>query len=201
MCSSDLTPGVSLQAPGGLLLEIEGSLKLFGGIKTILSMIRRGAADMGYTLSVACAPTVAAAWLLARAGSEKIVSCKRMIETEVAALPVRALEGDACDAKTLETLRAVGVKTVGEVKRTPVGPQPLSGKVYVITGELDGMSREDAQARLEALGAKVTNSVSKKTTALIVGTEPGASKLEKARALGTPELDAAAFQQLIIEAT
>ena len=110
------TPGVSLQAPGGLLLEIEGSLKLFGGIKTILSMIRRGAAEMGYTLSVACAPTVAAAWLLARAGSEKIVSCKRVIETEVAPLNVRALD---CDAKTLETLAAVGVKTVGEALKLP----------------------------------------------------------------------------------
>ena len=46
------------------------------------------------------------------------------------------------------------------------------------------MSREDAQAKLEALGAKVTNSVSKKTTALIVGSDPGASKTEKAQALG-----------------
>ena len=60
------------------------------------------------------------------------------------------------------------------------------------------MSREDAQARLQALGAKVTGSVSKKTTALIVGAEPGASKLEKAQALGILMLDDAAFQKLII---
>ncbi len=110
------TPGVSLQEPSGLLLEIEGSLKLFGGIKTILGLIRRGAADMGYTLAVGVAPTVAAAWLLARAGSEKIVSCKRMIEAEVAPLNVRALD---CDAKTLETLAAVGVKTVGAAMQLP----------------------------------------------------------------------------------
>ena len=119
----------------------------------------------------------------------------------VLAASVRGFFDEPHNRELIEAFRQAGVKTVGEVKRTPVGPQPLSGKVYVITGELDGMSREDAQARLEALGAKVTNSVSKKTTALIVGTEPGASKLEKARALGTPELDAAAFQQLIIEAT
>jgi DNA ligase (NAD+) len=75
----------------------------------------------------------------------------------------------------------------------------LSGKTYVITGELSGMSREDAQAQLEALGAKVTNSVSKKTTALIVGSEPGASKSEKARALGVETLDEAAFQRLIMK--
>jgi protein ImuB len=110
------TPGVSLQAPCGLLLEIEGSLKLFGGIKTIMALIRRGAADMGYTLAVGCAPTVAAAWLLARAGCEKIVSCKRMIEAEVAPLPVRALD---CDAPTLETLAAIGVKTVGAALKLP----------------------------------------------------------------------------------
>ena len=61
------------------------------------------------------------------------------------------------------------MKLIGERKVAPAGPQPLAGKTYVITGELAGMSREDAQAKLEALGAKVTSSVSKKTTALIVG--------------------------------
>jgi DNA ligase (NAD+) len=90
------------------------------------------------------------------------------------------------------------VKTVGEPKRAPAGPQPLAGKTYVITGELEGLSRDEAQAQLEALGAKVTNSVSKKTTALIVGSEPGASTLEKALQLGTPQLDVTAFRQLII---
>jgi DNA ligase (NAD+) len=60
------------------------------------------------------------------------------------------------------------------------------------------MSRDAAQAALEALGAKVTGSVSKKTTALIVGSEPGASKLEKAKALGVQLLDDAAFQRLIM---
>ena len=119
----------------------------------------------------------------------------------VLAASVRGFFDEPHNRELIEAFRHAGVKTVGEVKRAPVGPQPLAGKVYVITGELDGMSRDDAQARLEALGAKVTNSVSKKTTALIVGTEPGASKLEKARALGTPELDSAAFQQLIIETT
>ena len=62
------------------------------------------------------------------------------------------------------------------------------------------MSREDAQAKLEALGAKVTGSVSKKTTALIVGSEPGASKLEKAQALGIQTLDNDEFQRLIMSA-
>jgi DNA ligase (NAD+) len=59
------------------------------------------------------------------------------------------------------------------------------------------MSREQAQARLEALGAKVTGSVSKKTTALITGTEPGASKSEKAATLGIKTLDEPAFLALL----
>lgn len=119
----------------------------------------------------------------------------------VLAASIRGYFDEPHNRELIEAFRQAGVKTVGEPKRAPAGPQPLAGKVYVITGELDGMSRDEAQARLEALGAKVTNSVSKKTTALIVGTEPGASKLEKARALGTPQLDSAAFQQLIIETT
>ncbi|MDM7321927.1 MAG: NAD-dependent DNA ligase LigA [Gammaproteobacteria bacterium] len=74
--------------------------------------------------------------------------------------------------------------------------QPLAGQTYVITGTLEGMSREEAKARLEALGAKVTDSVSKKTTALIAG-EAAGSKLAKAQALGIPVLDQKAFAALI----
>jgi DNA ligase (NAD+) len=72
----------------------------------------------------------------------------------------------------------------------------LTGKTYVITGTLQSMSREQATAALERLGAKVTNSVSKKTTGVIVGSEPG-SKAEKAQTLGVPILDEPAFLELI----
>ena len=110
------TPSVTLQPPCGLLLEIEGSLGLLGGIKKILESIRRGAAGMGYTLTLACAPTVAAAWLLARAGSEKIVSSKRAIEAAIAPLPLTALD---CGAQTLEILHAVGARAVGDLLQLP----------------------------------------------------------------------------------
>jgi DNA ligase (NAD+) len=66
---------------------------------------------------------------------------------------------------------------------------PLSGNTYVITGTLEGFTRDDAAAALEAKGAKVLNSVSGKTTGLIVGEEPGNSKLTKARKLEVPLLD------------
>src|SRR5262245_5125096 len=77
-------------------------------------------------------------------------------------------------------------------------PQPLAGHTYVITGTLEGMSREAATEALEALGAKVSGSVSRKTAGVIVGLEPG-SKLEKARSLGVLELDEAAFLALIMK--
>jgi DNA ligase (NAD+) len=116
----------------------------------------------------------------------------------VLAASVRSFFDQPRNRELIEGFRKAGLKLVGEPKRAPAGPQPLAGKTYVITGELSGMSREDAQARLEALGAKVTGSVSKKTTALIVGTDPGASKSEKARALGIETLDEAAFLRLIM---
>jgi DNA ligase (NAD+) len=95
-------------------------------------------------------------------------------------------------------LRAAGVRTVGERKGPVLGPQPLAGQTFVITGTLEAMSREEAGARLVALGGKVTNSVSKKTTALIVGAEPG-SKLDKAQTLGVTILDEAGFLRLIMQ--
>lgn len=116
----------------------------------------------------------------------------------VLAEAVRTWFDEPRNRKLVERLQAAGLKMTGERKVAPAGPQPLAGKSYVITGTLASMSREDAQARLEALGAKVTGSVSKKTTALVAGTEPGASKTEKARALGIETLDEDAFQHLIM---
>ena len=67
----------------------------------------------------------------------------------------------------------------------------------MVTGTLEGWSREQAQTELEARGAKVTNAVSKKTTGLIVGEEPGQSKLSKAQREGIPLIDEAALVELL----
>ena len=115
----------------------------------------------------------------------------------VLAASVRSWFDEPANRELIEAFREAGLKLTGERKVAPAGPQPLAGKTYVITGEVTGMSREEAQARLQELGAKVTGSVSKKTTALIVGAEPGASKLEKARTLGIATLDDAALQRLL----
>ena len=72
---------------------------------------------------------------------------------------------------------------------------PLSGEVAVVTGTLPGLSREDAEAWLRRLGAKVTSSVSPKTTLLVAGEKAG-SKLAKAEALGIPIRDEAWLRAL-----
>jgi len=75
---------------------------------------------------------------------------------------------------------------------------PLLGNVYVLTGTLESMTREEAGEKLKALGAKITNSISKNTTALIAG-EGGGSKLQKAEKLGIPVLDEAALMNLLAQ--
>jgi DNA ligase (NAD+) len=104
------------------------------------------------------------------------------------------------NGQLLERLRQAGVRMeVPESERVAAGRTisgPLAGRTYVITGTLASMSREDAESALETLGAKVASSVSKRTTAVIVGADPG-SKAEKAQALGVPVLDERGFVELI----
>jgi len=97
----------------------------------------------------------------------------------------------------VEDLRSLGLRLeAGEADRPVEGR--LSGHQYVLTGTLAGFTRERAKAALEALGAKVGDSVSKKTTAVIVGESPG-SKAAKAQHLGVSTLDEAALRALLGE--
>jgi DNA ligase (NAD+) len=87
----------------------------------------------------------------------------------------------------VQELRDLGLRfETGDEERPREGP--LTGSTYVITGTLERFTRDDAKARLEALGARVTDSVSAKTTGLVVGEEPGASKLTKAQKAEVPIL-------------
>jgi len=88
--------------------------------------------------------------------------------------------------RLVQELRDLGLQFEAGAEDRPV-EGPLTGNTYVITGTLEGFSREDAKTALEALGAKVTDSVSKKTSGVIAGENPG-SKLEKARRAGVPIL-------------
>jgi DNA ligase (NAD+) len=96
----------------------------------------------------------------------------------------------------VEELRALGLRLEAGAEDRPV-EGPLTGSTYVITGTLERLSREEATAALEALGAKVAGSVSSKTTGLIVGEEPGGSKVKGAQKHGTPILAEDALVSLI----
>jgi DNA ligase (NAD+) len=92
-------------------------------------------------------------------------------------------------------LRELGLRFEAGPEERPV-EGPLTGSTYVVTGTLEGFSREEARKALEEKGAKVGDSVSKKTTGVIAGENPG-SKLAKAEQLGVPVLDEAALKKLL----
>ena len=96
----------------------------------------------------------------------------------------------------IESLRASGVHWPESEPQQTSGDGPLSGKTFVLTGTLSDMTRDEAKAQIEALGGKVTGSVSKKTDYVIFGEKAG-SKLAKARDLGVETLDESAFRDLL----
>jgi DNA ligase (NAD+) len=94
---------------------------------------------------------------------------------------------DQANRDLVADLRSLGLRfEIGDELKPVEGP--LTGQTYVITGTLEAFTRDEAAAALEAKGAKVLNSVSGKTTALVVGEEPGNSKLTKAKKLEVPLL-------------
>ena len=102
---------------------------------------------------------------------------------------------DEQNRAVVEKLREAGVNLEGpEVEDVP---QTLAGKSVVVTGTLENYSRDEAEEVIKAHGGKSPGSVSKKTTAVVVGEGPGASKLTKAEELGVPVLDEAGFEALL----
>jgi DNA ligase (NAD+) len=97
--------------------------------------------------------------------------------------------------EVVERLRRAGCNFEGP--DTPEVPQVLAGMSVVVTGSLEGWSREEAEEAIKARGGKSPGSVSKKTTAVVVGSEPGAAKLTKANELGLPVLDETGFAQML----
>jgi DNA ligase (NAD+) len=103
---------------------------------------------------------------------------------------------DEANRALVEELRSLGLRfEIGDELKPVEGP--LTGKTYVITGTLEAFTRDEAASALEAKGAKVVNSVSGKTTGLIIGEEPGNSKLTKARKVEVPLLSEADLVELL----
>ncbi|MGO2393271.1 MAG: NAD-dependent DNA ligase LigA [Halomonas sp.] len=98
--------------------------------------------------------------------------------------------------ETIAALRDAGI-TWQEAVVTQ-GPTPLEGQTWVLTGSLESMTRDEGKARLQALGAKVAGSVSKKTTCLVAG-EAAGSKLTKAEQMGVDVIDEATFIERLVE--
>ena len=102
---------------------------------------------------------------------------------------------DGDNLAVIEKLRLAGVNFLGPAASAL--PQNLVGLIIVVTGTLEGFTRDQAEAAVKARGGKSPGSVSKKTTALVVGADPGASKVTKAQELDVPVLDLAGFRVLL----
>ncbi len=124
------------------------------------------------------------------AASEDEIDAVPEIGPEIAA-SVRGWFDEAENQELIEKLRAAGVRLADERDREQT-PRSLEGITLVLTGGLETISREEATERAQAAGARVASSVSKKTTFVVAGENPG-SKLAKAEELGVEVIDEEAF--------
>jgi DNA ligase (NAD+) len=114
----------------------------------------------------------------------------------VIAAEVRAWATDPANRELVSKLEMAGVRLADPVEQGP-GSDLLTGATFVISGTMERMTREEAEAAVEARGGKATGSVSSKTTALVVGESPGASKTRKAEELRVPVIDEEMFRRVL----
>lgn len=114
--AGNFTPAVSLHQANALLIEIGGCLRLHRGFKNLIARMRGGLKEMGYSASLACAPTPHAAWLLALAGNEVAVRDPAKLEKVIGNLSVRLLDQPR---DTLTSLEILGAHTLGDCLRFP----------------------------------------------------------------------------------
>jgi DNA ligase (NAD+) len=150
--------------------------------------------DVGWVTAQTLARDFGSIDALASASQEEIQEVDGMGPLRAESIADWFAEAD--NLRLVEELRSLGLNLESGDELKPV-EGPLTGNTYVITGTLESMTREEAAAELEARGAKVAGSVSKKTTAVITGEDPGGTKLNKAQELGTTMLDEQAFEALL----
>ena len=128
-----------------------------------------------------------------RASVDQLTDCEDV--GEVIAESVVQWHGDDRNRKLIERLRKAGVNFNSELYQPRTEAGPLSGKTFVLTGTLPNLKREEAAAKIEAGGGKVSGSVSKKTDYVVAGEDAG-SKLDKARKLGVKIINEAELLKL-----
>ncbi|HXW09114.1 MAG TPA: helix-hairpin-helix domain-containing protein, partial [Steroidobacteraceae bacterium] len=153
-----------------------------------------GIRDVGEATALALAEHFGDLDALMQASLEEIQQVRDV--GPVVAGHVREFFDEERNRKVVAQLRAAGVTWPRLTRSVAGGPGPMAGKVVVITGTLVSMSREEAREAARAAGATVTDSVSKKTSLLVVGAEAG-SKLKKAQDLGVAIVDEAAFLKML----
>jgi DNA ligase (NAD+) len=114
----------------------------------------------------------------------------------VVATSIREFFAQPHHREIVERLRAAGIHWDEHAGEADLSPKPLAGRTLVLTGTLPTLSRDEAKALLEAAGAKVAGSVSKKTGAVVAGSDAG-SKLDRAQVLGVPVLDEDGLRALL----
>ncbi len=114
----------------------------------------------------------------------------------IVASRIRAFFDESHNREVIARLKDAGVQWKESEPRTAPEDGPLVGKSFVLTGTLAAMTRDEAKDRIQALGGKVTGSVSKKTDYVIFGDKAG-SKLSKAQQLGVETLDETQFEALL----
>ncbi|MBF2759345.1 MAG: NAD-dependent DNA ligase LigA [Ectothiorhodospiraceae bacterium AqS1] len=173
-------------------------------------LIALGIAHVGEATAAALAARFGALEALRAAEEEALLEVPDV--GAIVAASIRAFFVDENNAKIIDDLEAyltlpeappihaevsnAGSDEQDDSDETPSAP--LAGKLFVLTGTLETLTRDDAKRRLQGLGAKVSGSVSKRTDALFAGQNPG-SKLAKAKGAGVPVLDEAALLEMIGE--
>ncbi|HEX9092982.1 MAG TPA: helix-hairpin-helix domain-containing protein, partial [Coriobacteriia bacterium] len=152
-----------------------------------------GIRHVGSTVAEALAGAFGSVQALAVAPADEIAEVDGV--GPVIAASVRAFLDNPDNREVIARLEAHGV-VLAQARRAPDRPQTLAGMTFVLTGALGGFTRDEAGAALKALGAKVSGSVSKKTSYVVVGDDPG-SKYDRALELGVPVLDEAALVRLV----
>jgi DNA ligase (NAD+) len=160
-------------------------------------LIALGIRHVGGTVARQLARRFGSLERLMAASEEEIVKVGGL--GRVIAQSVRAWSDDPDNVALVVKLREAGVSLADEDSEIESVGDSLAGVTIVVTGTLSSMTREQAEAAVVARGGKASGSVSRKTTALVAGENPGASKVTKAQEAGVPVIDEARFERLLAE--